>query len=323
MKLGIFAVYLLRENGGPLLRVHLDRIARHTRSPYTLYAAPLRLAPQFRQTLQDEPKVRIVDIPPVEQAHIGREHAHYLDALVQAALADGVTHLCALHVDSFPIRDGWDIDLIRHVKGDCVGSAVLLAEDGQRVVPMPCGFLFSADFQRRFEPRFYPPPQVEQTDDYQRFAREYCHELDSGIGYAYVLHQQGLGCHRLLRSNRRNDHYIIAGVYGDTFFHLGAANRKHLRYRGDFLGAGVSSMLRLRQTVDQKMTGVAQRWLGRLLPNRNALLQQAEEHNRQAQQRVFQKLTADPEGYIAWLRGQPADQGPYIPVRRSAPGVLP
>ena len=305
MKLGLFAVYLLKDQAGPLLQLHLDWITRHTRVPYTIYGAPLRLKPSFRDQLLQHPRVKLVEVPPVAEPNISREHAYYLDRLVEAAMHDGVTHLCALHVDSFPVRDGWAEELAAQIQGDCIGAAILRAENGDRILPHPSGFLFSRAFQERFQPRFFAPPAVTASASYQDFKARYRSEMDSGFGYAFAIHRHKLKWKPLLRSNRHNDHYLMAGVYGDTFFHLGAAARTERRFRGDYRGQGASWHVRWVRAAER-----AGRWLPEALRcrlangslNRTRLLEAAEAANHACFERIYQRLLDDPDRYLKLLR---------------------
>src|SRR4051794_28183088 len=80
--LGILVVYALaREDDIRLLQLHLDRIARHTGVPYTLFAVAPRLSPAAAQVVQDAPHVVMCDIAPTERRS-SREHGYYLDAMV-------------------------------------------------------------------------------------------------------------------------------------------------------------------------------------------------------------------------------------------------
>ena len=301
MKLGLCVVYLLKDDAGPLLQLHLDRITRHTRVPFTLYGAPLRLQPRFREHLLQHPRVTLVEIPPLTEPNVSREHAYHLDALVQAALADGATHLCVLHPDSFPIRDGWAEELAACIHGKGIGAGILRAENGDRILPQPAGFLFSRAFQEACQPRFFAPPSVAGTADYQRFEARYLREKDSGFGYAYAIHRHGLRWKRLLRSNRYNDHYLMAGVYGDLLFHLGAAARTERRFRGDYCGAGASWRMHGGRALEK-----AGRWLPEALrarlPDRTRLLEEAEAANHACFDRIYHRLLDDPDRYLELLR---------------------
>jgi hypothetical protein len=55
--------------------------------------------------------------------------------------------------------------------------------------------------------------------------------VDTGIGYGYALWKSGEPWLRLTRSNARDYHFLLAGIYGHVFFHLGAAAREPTFYR--------------------------------------------------------------------------------------------
>jgi hypothetical protein len=105
VKLGVVAVYLFGEEVEPLLGVHLRQIEKTTHAPYTIYGSVNRLAPTLRRQLETAPRVKTFELPATELRG-GREHAYYLDELVQIAVDDGSTHIAVLHLDSFPIRPG-------------------------------------------------------------------------------------------------------------------------------------------------------------------------------------------------------------------------
>src|SRR5574342_883265 len=116
MKLGIVVVYLVNEEDDRLVELHLEKIQKHTTVPYVIYAGANRLLPKFRSRLEQHAEVRICSLVSTDLQG-DREHAFYLDQLVQIAIDDGVTHIVTLHTDSFPIRDGWAEDLDARLGG--------------------------------------------------------------------------------------------------------------------------------------------------------------------------------------------------------------
>src|SRR5512143_2978557 len=107
MRLAIAVVYLVADSDDDkLLEVHLDQIEKNTPEPYVLYAAANRLPENLRHALARHPNVSILDLPTTELRG-SLENAFYLELLVKAAIEDGATHVCTLHMDSFPVRPGW------------------------------------------------------------------------------------------------------------------------------------------------------------------------------------------------------------------------
>lgn len=222
MKLGIAVVYLVTEDNGPLLDLHLDYIDKHTRAPYTIYGAANRLLPQFRPRLENHPRVVLCDIPPTDERGL-YENAYYLERLMQRAVDDGCTHLVTFHVDSFPIRSGWAEELAALLDERCVLTAALNDVDNERR-PNTCFMFFTADFHRRYHPEFLAPPEVFSTPEYEAYRREFPHRAkDSGVGYGFKIWSEGLTWHELPKTNEEGGDSFFGAVHGDLVFHLGAA----------------------------------------------------------------------------------------------------
>ena len=106
MKLGILVVYLVAEEDERLLEIHLSQIEKTTSVPFRIYAAANRLLPRLRERIENLPYVSIYEFP-TTTLRGSHEHAYYLDRLAETAVADGASHICTLHVDSFPVCAGW------------------------------------------------------------------------------------------------------------------------------------------------------------------------------------------------------------------------
>ena len=251
MKLGILVVYLVSDRMGPLLDLHLRKIEECTDVPYTIYGSVNRLQARYRSILGQRRDAKTFQISPAyEEAEESQrcvsglpgrlaatENAYYLDRLVEIAMADGVTHICTLHVDSFPVRSGWVGHLLERTSDSVPLAGMLRAENGDTMLPMPACLFTTREFVEAARPRLTITLETEAQPDWPPFLERYREEFDTGFGYAFALHRLGLGFAPLRRSNLRNDHYLFAGVYDDVVFHLGAAARmdagKRLVFRGD------------------------------------------------------------------------------------------
>lgn len=242
MKLGIAVVYLVSERDERLLRLHLAQIEKCTQVPYTIYGSANRLLPQFRPILEANPRVRICDIPKVD-ARDSQEHAYYLERLMEAALDDGCTHIAMLHVDSFPIRDGWAEELADRLSDTCPLAAVMTDERFDRKPNTACIF-FRSDFYQRHRPRFLLSEEERSTSAYAEYRRAFPHIPDSGVGFGYKLHAEGLTWHPLIRSDLARERSAFGGVFGDMIFHLGGAAWFDLEYGGERPPGGASRGLR-------------------------------------------------------------------------------
>lgn len=311
MKLGVVVIYMVHQENGPLLDLHLRQLERCTTVPFTVYASANRLLPEFRAILDQRPYIKIFSIPPTA-ARGSEEHAYQLERLVQEAVADGSTHIVTLHVDSFPVRPGWIEELLPHLVGSCVAAAVLRAECGDVELPFTAGLLFTREFWLEYQPRFLPSKEIRESPAFKAFERNYGLKSDSGLGYGFTMHTHGLRWHRLLRSNQRDDHYVLAGVYGDLIFHLGSAASHDVQRDVSSVGGAQRALGRFLSAV--KRLGLVQRGrlaVRRMLPSRVApavnvgkrmVARLHEDETISTFQAIRRRLLDDPEGYLLYLR---------------------
>lgn len=307
MRLGILVVYLVSDRMGPLLDLHLRKIEECTDVPYTIYGSVNRLHPQYRRILDRRRDVKTFQISPAyEEAGesrryvkgiVGRvaatENGYYLDRLVDLAMADGVTHLCTLHVDSFPVQSGWVDHLLERTRDSVPVAGMLRAENGDTMLPMPACLFSTITFVDAAKPKFTITPETEELPDWQSFLKRYGEEFDTGFGYAFALHRLGMGFSPLRRSNLRNDHYLFAGVYDDVVFHLGAAARvdagARLVFRGASRGEGQTREYAAARTDAE----------------RQRLIEASHFENQRTFEAIWEKLMRDPDAYIESLRSAP------------------
>ena len=221
MKLAIAVVYLAvdRLDEG-LLEVHLNQIEKNTPEPYTIYAAANRLTEGPRQALARHPHVRVLDLPATELRD-SRENAFYLELLVSRAIEEGATHVCTMHMDSFPVRPGWATKLAGRLKGDCVLTG-MERDPFRDKKPLTAFLLSTREFYLGYRPTFHLPAEALGTPEYQRYAQSHPHILDSGTGYGFTVFREGLSWYPLARTDRGPEGWGF-GIFGDLIFHLGGA----------------------------------------------------------------------------------------------------
>lgn len=300
--LGILVVYFLKDDRDlPLLRLHLERIARHTHVPYTLYAVANRVSHRARALIEAQPNVRICEVPPTN-LRASREHGYYLDAILPIALADGVSHVCTLDVDSFPIADDW-VDVIVRAAPPASGLAgVLRSENGDVALPHPSCVLARREFFEEHRPTF--SPDSDYTPEFRAFLRATEQAADTGIHLGYVLWRNRLPWGHLARTNVRNPHYLMAGIYADVVFHLGSAGRAAV-FRQDFTN---STLHRLTSPIERVPTmGPRTTALRRsaLRFFRRGVEFQVIDDNGHTYEALRGLLARDPDGLISYLRGEP------------------
>src|SRR6185503_1680290 len=147
-------------------------------------------------------------------------------------------------------------------------------------------------------PVFQPSPAFASPDEaraFSAFLRASRQTADTGIGFAYTLHRHDLAWERLERSNKANDHSVMAGIYGDAIFHLGGMARSDKLFRTD-LGRPA---LRLQRLVGRLLGGMPKRLLKAVLPDLSARASRA---NPRTDERIRARLIADPDAYLAYLR---------------------
>lgn len=224
MKLGVCCVYFYGPDSQWLLELQLRYIAATLLGyDYTIYAAANRLLPELRRSLEATPSVKIVSLPRFD-GEGSFEHAFYLDLLLRHAAEDGCTHLATVDSDSFPVLPDWPNVLVGRMNGIRLAAA-LRAENYDTYLPHPCGLFMDRSFFLEHSPRMFPPKaEIRANVSFQKFLKETGQRTDTGIGYGYALWKSKEPWLPLLRSNRRNLHPLMAGIYGDVFFHLGATS---------------------------------------------------------------------------------------------------
>ena len=308
--LGILVVYFLKDDGDlPLLALHLDRIEMHTKVPYTLYAVANRISKRAQKMISERPNVKIVE-PPHTALRASREHGYYLDTMLPIALADGVSHICTLDVDSFPISDAWVDVLLEAAPEESGLSGVLRSENGDVALPHPSCILARRDFFERFMPSF--SPDSDSTPGFRTFLHSTGQSADTGIRLGYILWHNKMPWGNLTRTNTRNPHYLIAGIYGDVVFHLGSAGRGNV-FRQDFNNSilhRMSAPLEKIHTVGPRSQAL-QRALLRFA--RRDVEERVITRNRETFHLLRKQLVLNPDALIGYLQGtQPFGASPEL-----------
>jgi hypothetical protein len=298
--LGILVVYALgHDDDIGLLDLHLERVARHTHVRYTVFAVAPRLTDDALAHLLAAPNVVMCDIPSTPRRS-SREHGYYLDAMVPLALEAGVSHVCTLDVDSFPIDDGWIDTLLDAAPPETGLAGVLREENGDVALPHPSCIFAPAGFYERHRPSFWPEPL--DTAEYRSFMRATGQSADTGIRLASLLWNEQLPWGKLHRTNAVNMHYLLGGIYGDAVFHLGGITRGKV-FRTDLAG---SRLYKLTQPLEHlpaptpKLKDARRKLLRRVRRRANTAMA---ERNRAVYRELRSRLLADAGGLIAELRG--------------------
>lgn len=215
LRLGIVVVYVVPEESSRLLEIHLDRIARHASLPYTIHGCAPRILAPDRALLESRPEVRLTDLPPTSLRG-SEEHSYYLEPLIEIAFSEGATHVVTLHVDSFPVRDGWDRELIARLSDSCVFASL-------ERINTAC-LVFPRAFHDRDRPTLLVSAADAATEDFRRYCASQNPNRHSGIGYGFSAWRRGLSWHALRETTTDGERHG-AGIYDDALFHLKGAVR--------------------------------------------------------------------------------------------------
>ena len=287
--LGICCVYFYGDDGDWLLPLQLNFIAETLpQYTYTIYAAANRLKPDLLKVLAGTPHVKIIDLPHCDE-RANSEHAFYLDKLLQFAYADGCSHLIALDSDSFPVVKDWPNLLLERMQNRLRFAAVLRTENGDTSLPHPCAYFMTRDFYSDHQPSLFATQIVTQTENYREFITSTRQRTDTGIGYGYALWSSREEWLKLRRSNRHDFHFLMAGIYGEIFFHLGSSSRRpgfHMDYQTR-LSLKLAGLLHKLPFLWRLSEIITERYLAR---------------NQQTYQQITSRLKSDPHQFIEELR---------------------
>jgi hypothetical protein len=265
----------------------------------TVFAAANRATPAARALLDAQPNVVVCDLP-VTDLRGSKEHGWYLDRLVPIALDAGVSHICTLDVDAFPVRDDW-VQVVAAAMPEQSGlAAVSRIENGDSALPHPSCAFARRDFYERFTPSF--SPDSDGSAAFRDFLRTTGQRADTGIGLGYALWAAGEPWGRLVRTNAVDPHYLMAGIYGDAIFHLGGIGRGKL-FRKDLEGSAVHRLTRPLERVPVGTGAVAAAKRSALRRVRGGQEHRLAEENRAFYSLLRAWLLSDPDGLIAYLRG--------------------
>lgn len=316
MKLGVVVLYYVTEENGDLLDIHLRQISANTAVPYTIYGADNNLEPAHRKILELDPHVRLMDLPKTELTFV-QEHSFYLEALTRAAIEDGCTHVATLHVDSFPVKKGWAEELAAQLTEERPLAAILERENGDTARPNPAGMIFTREFYLKYNPTYLLPHEIHKSDDFAEFMeRTRQAQYHSGIGYGYLMEAAGLDWVKLPRSNARNDHHTMGGLYGDMFFHLGAATRGKWFYidnRTLPYEWFSRKYHRIMRALNIRLSPKTMKNIRRMMPTWMLWYCDRPAAGTRVFDRIRKQLFKDPDGYINYLRGMQPPQGKLGP----------
>ncbi|MEM8660408.1 MAG: hypothetical protein AAGF35_05940, partial [Pseudomonadota bacterium] len=253
--IGICCVYLAESPTQlGILQTSLRQLRRTTQTPFKLYGAVPGASRQTLAILEDA-DVRLVSANEKRLAPGHLEHSVLLDELINFAIRDGCTHIATFDVDSWPIAPGWDRELGKLLTESAPLAAVVRTELGDNF-PFPAFTYFLSSFWNHKK----SSTGLNQGTSFREEAKSCsARPTQTGSGLLAKLYDTGTDFFALERSNAWNPHTVIAAIYGNTVFHLGALSRKPKFFsdREDYQLDGTPVKRRLATTTNAAITDFA------------------------------------------------------------------
>lgn len=194
----------------PWIRLCLERLERHTRgSSYDILVWDNTFFPEHLELLEADPRVSVFS---ERESEKDIRHGRALDRLLHEVAAE-TEYVVTLDTDSFPIRDGW----LENMLGRLDQGASLAGIWRDEMAPRIRGYVHPSCLAARRE------TLVELGVDFAR--KQGVHRVDVGQNITNAVLAAGGKISRLRRSNARNMHFLMGGVYGDIVYHHGAGSR--------------------------------------------------------------------------------------------------
>lgn len=207
MHLAILVVYVFDDARLPLFEYHLARLRRHTDVPFRIFAAAHKVTGAARHRLGEIPEITVVDCTPPVAMGVRDEHSYCLDRLAAHAADGPYSHFSSLHLDSFPVRDGW-----AQAMADTADDAELSA-----IVPngYSAGLFWTRAFYETHKPSMLVPADERETARFQRFKAAYptYDHVETGLGYIYAAWRDEVPWRAVTTDGERK-------IYEGLLFHL-------------------------------------------------------------------------------------------------------
>ncbi|HYY33063.1 MAG TPA: hypothetical protein VE693_05695 [Gaiellaceae bacterium] len=194
----------------PWIRLCLEQLERHTRgSSYDILVWDNTFFPEHLELLEADPRVSVFS---ERESEKDIRHGRALDRLLHEVAAE-TEYVVTLDTDSFPIRDGW----LENVLGRLDQGASLAGIWRDEMAPRIRGYVHPSCLAARRE------TLVALGVDFAR--KQGVHRVDVGQDITNAVLAAGGKVSRLRRSNARDMHFLMGGVYGDIVYHHGAGSR--------------------------------------------------------------------------------------------------
>jgi hypothetical protein len=218
----------------PWVRLFLQQLERHTpEDAYDLLVWDNSRLPDQLALLEASPRATVFS----ESQGKDVRHGRALDRLLKN-LPEETEYVVTLDTDSFPIRDGWLENLLGRLRDGATLAGVWRDEMAPEI-----------------RPYVHPSCLAARRETLAglgiNFAREEGQDVGQNITAAVLA--GGGSISRLRRSNARNFHFLLAGIYGDLVYHHGAGSRHASFWTSDDAQADEAARIALRDAAFQDL----------------------------------------------------------------------
>jgi hypothetical protein len=226
----------------PWIDLCLRQVQRHSQNPAEILVWDNSYLPEHRAIMAQYDNVTVYDDP----GKVDVRHGAALDRLV-GLVPETAEWVITLDTDAFPIRDRWIEELVDPL----VGGAALVG-------------VWRDEMQAQITPYVHPSclaarrkTLVDLGIPFKRASGQ-----DVGQNISLALAGEGRSFGRLTRTNVRNPHFLMAGIYGDLIYHHGAGSRKAGFWTSDEQMADERARVLLRDAVFGDCDGLVRYLLG-------------------------------------------------------------
>ena len=282
-----------------LLGVHLDQIRRCTTVPYQMYISAGGLDLETWHQLESEPNLVVEEIHVPHDLSTQPEESYLQERLMDRAVLDGATHIVLMQPDVFPVERGWAERLAAELTDEAPVCALLEEGDGDTMArPNPACLMIESRHLVEHGLMLDPPEELEASDEWKAFLLRHGQRLTRpGTMYAYMLEEKGLSWTPLRRTNSRDHHRVLCGIYGDTIFRFGSmAAHVEAVFSRQHLDGIVPSLGFSKEELESSIP---------FRPRLAATTGLSQEGRRLTYRQMREELVRNPQGFIQWLRSSP------------------
>jgi hypothetical protein len=195
----------------PWIRLCLEQLERHTEaSSYDVLVWDNSFLPEHLEVLEGNQRVTVFS---ARDKCSELTHAQALDRLLREVPAES-EYVVTLDTDSFPIRDAWLDNLLGRLDRGAWIAGVWRDEMAGAIRPYVHPSCLAARKDTLLE--------LDAQFAWKRGVRQ----VDVGQSITNAVMAAGGRVSGLRRSNARNFHFLMAGIYGDLVYHHGAGSRR-------------------------------------------------------------------------------------------------